>query len=153
MAVQMKAFLVRAPVLDAGAHEFITRLPNGYDTPLGKWFGDGTELSGGEWQRIALSRAFYRDAPLIILDEPTSFMDSWAEIDWMDRFKTLAKGKTALIITHRFTTAMRADIIYVMEQGTIVERGTHDDLIKHRGIYRRLIEIQSGYQKQSLTSA
>ncbi len=119
---------------DAGALEPIERLPNGYETLLGKWFG-GAELSSGEWQRIALARAFFRQASLIVLDEPTSAMDSWAEQDWLSRFFSLAAGKTALMITHRFTTAMHADIIHVMDKGRIVESGTHAELVALGGAY------------------
>jgi len=118
----------------AGALEPIERLPEGFDTVLGKWFG-GAELSGGEWQRIALARAFFRDAALIVLDEPTSSMDSWAEQDWLHRFRALTAGKTALMITHRFTTAMHADIIHVMDKGRIVESGTHAELVARGGAY------------------
>jgi ATP-binding cassette subfamily B protein len=126
---------IEAAALGAGAHDVIAGLPRGYDTLLGKWFAEGTELSGGEWQRIALARAFLRQAPIMILDEPTSFMDSWAESDWFERFRNLARGRTALIITHRFTIAMRADVIHVMLQGRIVESGTHTELLARRGLY------------------
>jgi ATP-binding cassette subfamily B protein len=118
----------------AGAHELILGLPSGYQTVLGKWFG-GVELSVGEWQRIALSRAFLRQSPIMILDEPTSAMDSWAEIDWMSRFRSLAKGRTVLLVTHRFTTAMQSDIIHVMSSGSIIESGTHVELMKKNGKY------------------
>src|SRR5262249_32833049 len=91
----------------AGADGPVGRLPHGYDTLLGKWFAGGTELSVGEWQRLALARAFLRQAPLLLLDEPTSAMDSWAEAEWHERFRQLAAGRTVLIITHRFTTALR----------------------------------------------
>ncbi|HEY9851460.1 MAG TPA: ABC transporter ATP-binding protein [Leptolyngbyaceae cyanobacterium] len=121
----------------AGAKEIVARLPQGYDTLLGKLFEGGTELSGGEWQRIALARAFLRQAALIILDEPTSAMDSWAEADWMDRFCQLAADRTAIIITHRFTIARRADIIHVMEKGQIVESGCHHELLTLGGRYAR----------------
>ena len=87
------------------ADSVIEKLPSGYDQLLGKWFAEGTELSVGEWQRIALARAFLRQAPLILLDEPTSAMDPWAEADWLARLRELARGKTAILITHRFTTA------------------------------------------------
>jgi len=119
----------------AEADEIVDRLPDKFDTLLGKQFLGGVDLSGGEWQRVALARAFYRDAPVILLDEPTSFMDSWAEMQWLDRFRSLVKGRTALIVTHRFTTAMRADIIYVMDAGQIVESGTHEELLSKNGTY------------------
>ncbi len=118
----------------AAAEEIIRRLPQGYDTILGKWFGY-TELSVGEWQRLALARAFVRQADLVILDEPTSAMDSWAEAAWMARFRELVASRTALIITHRFTTAMQADVIHVMHAGRIVESGTHAELVALGGRY------------------
>ncbi len=119
----------------SGADWPISRLPRGYDTPLGRWFEGSIDLSVGEWQRIALARAFLRQAPIIILDEPTSAMDSWAEVDWLRRFRRLASGRTALIITHRFTTARHADIIHVMDQGGIVESGSHEELLTLDGRY------------------
>ena len=119
----------------AGIHELLAELPKGYQTHLGKWFSDGVELSGGEWQRMAMARAYLRKAPIVLLDEPTSFMDSWAEADWFDRFRGLVAGRTGLIITHRFTIAMRADVIYVMDQGRIVESGTHHELLARGGLY------------------
>jgi ATP-binding cassette subfamily B protein len=126
---------IEAAARGAGAHNFITHLPQGYDTLLGKWFAKGTNLSGGELQRIALARAFLRRAQIIVLDEPTSAMDSWAEADWLHRFRTLANGRTALVITHRFTLAMRADIIHVMRNGQIVESGNHHELLATGGLY------------------
>lgn len=119
----------------AGADDLFGRLPRGYDTLLGRWFEGGTELSGGEWQRVALARAVFRNAPLIVLDEPTSAMDSWAEAVWLDRFREMARGRTALIITHRFTTAMQADVIHVVEGGHVVESGTHAELVAQGGRY------------------
>ncbi len=119
----------------AGADAAIGRLPSGYDHLLGKWFADGAELSVGEWQRVALARAFVRRAPILILDEPTSAMDPWAEADWLARFRHLAAGRTAIVITHRFTTAMLADEIHVMEAGRIAESGAHRDLIGRQGRY------------------
>ena len=135
LAAAPDAAEIEAAARSAGAHEFITRLPRGYDTLLGKWFADGTELSGGEWQRLALARAFLRRARIMILDEPTSFMDSWAEVDWFDRFRELANGRTAIFITHRFTIAKRADVIHVIDNGQIVESGSHDELLARGGLY------------------
>ncbi|HEX5417403.1 MAG TPA: ABC transporter ATP-binding protein [Chloroflexota bacterium] len=126
---------VEAAARAAGAHEIAMRLPRGYETLLGRLFEDGVELSGGEWQRVALARAFLRRAPIIILDEPTSFMDSWAEIEWLKRFRGLVGGRTAIIITHRFTTARQADLIHVMDGGQIVESGNHDELLASGGVY------------------
>ena len=119
----------------AGADATVARLPQGYDTLLGRWFAGGTELSVGEWQRVALARAYFRDAPIVLLDEPTSAMDSWAENAWLDRFRALVAGRTSLIISHRFTTAMRADVIHVMEDGRVVESGTHAELLARGGRY------------------
>jgi len=126
-----------AAACSAGAHEVIRGLPKGYDTLLGKWFANGVELSVGEWQRLALARAFFRQAQILILDEPTSALDSWAEADWFDRFRSLADGRTAIIITHRFTIARRAGMIHVMEAGRIVESGKHDELLSRGGMYAR----------------
>jgi ATP-binding cassette, subfamily B, bacterial len=126
---------VEAAVRGAGAQEIVDRLPRGYETLLGKWFPDGAELSGGEWQRLALARAFLREAEIIVLDEPTSAMDSWNEAHWLERFRALAGGRTGIIITHRFTVAMQADVIHVMHNGRIVESGTHEELIGLNGRY------------------
>lgn len=120
----------------AGAHDFISQLPNKYDTLLGKAHDSGVELSGGEWQRMALARAYIRKtAPVVLLDEPTSFLDSWAETHWFKLFRKLTEDRTAVIITHRFTIAMRADFIYVMDKGKIVESGTHHSLLESDGLY------------------
>jgi ATP-binding cassette subfamily B protein len=119
----------------AGAHDFITRLPQGYDTLLSKSLANGAELSGGEWQRLALARAFLRQSPVVVLDEPTSAMDPWAEAQWLKRFRSMVCDRTAIVITHRFTAAMQADCIYLMQQGTLVEAGTHDELLAREGLY------------------
>jgi ATP-binding cassette subfamily B protein len=128
---------IRAAAIGSGAHPFIERLPQGYDTHLGKIFEDGTDLSPGEYQRLALARAFYREADVIILDEPTSFMDSWAESRWLESFRRMAAGRTSIIITHRFTTARLADQIHVMDHGKIIESGSHEELVAGEGEYAR----------------
>jgi ATP-binding cassette subfamily B protein len=150
---------IRDAAQAAGAMPPIEQLESGFDEILGKWFG-GTELSGGEWQRIALARAFFRQASLIILDEPTSAMDSWAEQDWLSRFRALTAGKTALMITHRFTTAMHADIIHVLDKGHVVESGTHEKLVALGGAYAaswaaqmREVQIREPFSRQSDTGA
>ena len=135
----------------AGADALIQGLPGGYQTLLGKWFAGGTELSTGEWQRLALARAFLRQAPIILLDEPTSAMDSWTELTWMKRFRELAAGRTALVITHRFTTAMQADMIHVVDRGRVIESGSHADLLALGGRYARSWEAQMS-QAESLRS-
>ena len=139
----------------AGAHDVITRLPKGYETLLGKWFVDGAELSGGEWQRIALARAFFQQASIIILDEPTSFMDSWAETAWLQRFRHLTRDRTAIVITHRFTTAMCADVIHVMEAGQIIESGSHAELVAQNGHYAQswTAQMQSGSERSGRRNA
>ncbi|HKX28054.1 MAG TPA: ABC transporter ATP-binding protein [Blastocatellia bacterium] len=134
---------ILAAAQGAGAEILIEKLPDGYETLLGKKFG-GSELSIGEWQRVALARALLKPAPLIILDEPTSAMDPWAEADWMIRFRSFAAGRTALIITHRLTTARQADMIHVMAEGKIVESGSHDELLALSGRY-----AQSWWQQRS----
>lgn len=119
---------------NAAAHDMIMQLPNGYETVLGKYFG-GEDLSIGQWQRLSLARAFLRKANLIILDEPTSAMDAWAETEWLSRIREVVGGRTMIMITHRFTTAMQADLIYVLHKQEIVERGTHAELISRNGRY------------------
>ncbi len=133
---------VEAAARDAGAHDLLAALASGYDTILGKSFAGGTELSGGEWQRVAMARAYFRRTPIVVLDEPTSQMDSWAEADWFERFRHLTGDVTALIITHRLAIARRADIIHVMEHGRIVESGTHDELLRSGGRYAQSWEAQ-----------
>ena len=118
----------------AGTDHMIHDFKRGLDTELGRLFGE-EELSTGEWQRLALSRTFLKDAQIIILDEPTSAMDSWAEAEWLVRFKELAKEHTVIIITHRLTTALHADQICVMDHGRVVESGTHDTLLAQDGMY------------------
>jgi ATP-binding cassette subfamily B protein len=128
---------MQAAVTAAGADEIIDRLPSGYDTLLGTWFEGGTDLSVGEWQRLALARAFFRSSPVLVMDEPTSAMDPWAEAAWLRGLHAAARGRTVLIITHRLTTAMAADVIHVMAGGQVIESGTHAALIGAGGAYAK----------------
>ena len=126
---------VVAAAESSGADVHIHRLKEGYETLLGKWFEGGADLSVGEWQRLSLARAFLRTATIIVLDEPTSSMDPWAEADFLRRIRKLAAGRTCILITHRFSTAAFADMIYVMDQGCIVEFGNHQELLAQSGRY------------------
>jgi ATP-binding cassette, subfamily B, bacterial len=126
-----------------GADSLLDRLPDGFDTPLGKWFDGGVELSGGEWQKIALGRAFMRDARILVLDEPTSALDAQAEFELFARLQRLAAGRTAIYISHRFSTVRQADRILFLEHGALVEEGTHDELMTLRGRYARLFTLQA----------
>ncbi|WP_297108402.1 ABC transporter ATP-binding protein [uncultured Devosia sp.] len=125
----------------------IAKLPKGYDQQLGRLFRQGRDLSGGEWQKVAIARAYMRDAELIILDEPTAALDAKAEADVFARFKGLAAGKTAVIISHRFSTVRMADRILVLDNGAILEAGTHEQLVALKGRYAELFELQAaGYR-------
>jgi ATP-binding cassette subfamily B protein len=134
---------IMAAALRSGADQVIQKLPQGYETILGKLFDQGEELSIGQWQKIALARAFLRSSQLIILDEPTSAMDPKAEYEVFKRFRQLIQGQAAILITHRLSTVKMADCIYVMDQGSIVERGTHQELMEQRGTYAHLFETQA----------
>ena len=126
-----------------GADSLLGRLPDGWDTPLGKWFDGGVELSGGEWQKIALGRAFMRDARILVLDEPTSALDAQAEFELFARLRRLAHGRTAIYISHRFSTVRQADRILFLEHAQLVEQGTHDELMALGGRYARLFMLQA----------
>ena len=130
------------------AAPMIESLPQGYKTPLGKWFNQGRELSGGEWQKVALSRAFMRSqADILVLDEPTAAMDAAAEASIYEHFRTLTKGRIAILISHRFSTARMADQIVVLQEGRIVERGSHEELMETNKLYAQLFQLQArGYQ-------
>jgi ATP-binding cassette, subfamily B, bacterial len=127
----------------SGAHEVIEKLPKGYDTVLGKFFESGEELSIGQWQKVALARAFLRDSQLIVLDEPTSAMDPRAEYEVFQKFRDLTQDQMAVIISHRLSTVKMADRIYMMSNGRIIEQGTHEELLVLKGDYARLFEIQA----------
>ena len=128
----------------AGADEIAAKLPNGYDTQLTRQFEGGVELSGGEWQKVALARGFVRDAALVILDEPTAALDAEAEYRLFEQFRELVVGKTALLISHRFSTVRMADHIIVLEEGKAIEAGSHDELVAQAGRYATLYEMQAG---------
>jgi ATP-binding cassette, subfamily B, bacterial len=131
---------IAAAAKAANAHEFITRLPLGYETELGE---RGAQISGGERQRISVARAFLKDAPILILDEPTSSIDSKTEGVILDALDELMEGRTSFIVAHRLSTVRHADQILVLSQGKIAERGTHEELLRHDGIYRQLHEAQT----------
>ena len=135
--------IISKAALRAGADEVINSLPQGYYTLLGKQFDQGEELSIGQWQKIALARAFLRDSQVIILDEPTSAMDPQAEYEIFQKFRQLIKNQAAILISHRLSTVKMADCIYVMEQGSIIESGTHDELMELAGTYASLFKTQA----------
>jgi len=134
---------VHAAAKAAGADVLINSLPQGYETVLGRSFKNGKELSIGEWQKVALARAFIRDTPLVILDEPTSALDAQAEQAVFEKFRELVKAKTSVIISHRFSTVRMADRIAVMDHGSITEYGTHDELLKKNGKYCKMYTAQA----------
>ena len=123
-------------------------LSGGLDAPLGRWFQDGTELSGGQWQKIALARAFMREeADMLVLDEPTAALDAEAEHAVFTRFRELAQGRTTIVISHRFPTVRMASTIVVLDQGQIVEKGTHEQLVAQGGKYAKMFALQAeGYR-------
>ncbi|MFC7535406.1 ABC transporter ATP-binding protein [Actinoplanes sp. GCM10030250] len=138
---------VRESARSGDAHEFVMELPREYETLLSRHFTDGADLSGGQWQRLAVSRAFHRDAPLLICDEPTANLDARAEHDVYRRLRDLAAGRTVVLITHRMASVREADRIYVLDHGSVIEEGDHDELMAADGLYAQLFTLQaSAYQ-------
>lgn len=133
--------------ISSGAHPVIEKLDRGYEQILGRTWEEGAELSHGQWQKIALARAFFRNAPILVLDEPTSSIDAKAEAEIFNKVEKLSKDKTVIIISHRFSTVRNADKIYVIDNGIVVESGSHQDLMKLDGQYATLFKLQArGYQ-------
>ena len=126
----------------AGADATIEGLPGGYDAMLGRWFG-GEELSVGQWQRLALARAFMRKSKILVLDEPTAALDAEGEHEIFERFAELKKDATAILITHRFSSVPMADRIVVLDDGRVVETGTHAELLAEGGLYARMWNLQA----------
>ena len=135
--------LIEASAGKSGADAVIGRLPRGYDTTLGRWFDEGYQLSGGEWQKMALARAFMRDAAILVLDEPTASLDARSEYEIFANMKELTRGKMALFISHRFSTVRLADRIFVLDGGIITESGTHEELLALGGTYAELFNLQA----------
>lgn len=141
------ADLIKASSVQSMAHPLIERLPAKYDQMLGRRFNNGIDLSGGEWQKIALARAYMKEAQLLILDEPTAALDARAEYEVFQRFAELTKGKSAVLISHRFSTVRMADSILVLEKGELREIGSHEELLEKEGRYAELFKLQAmGYR-------
>jgi ATP-binding cassette subfamily B protein len=134
---------IEAAAADAGVDVVLRGLPHGYDTMLGKWFDEGEELSVGEWQKVALARAFVRDAQILVFDEPTSALDPETEWRVFRHIKALARGRAVVLISHRFSTVRSADRIHILDGGRIIESGAHDDLMALGGRYARMYEVQA----------
>jgi ATP-binding cassette subfamily B protein len=134
---------IRSAAEATGIHDLIDKLPNGYSTVIGNLFDDSRELSWGEWQKLALARALFRDAPILILDEPSSALDADTEYDIFSRFRDIVSGRTSILISHRFTNVNLADRIIVLDKGSVAETGTHDELMMKRGMYYNMYTRQS----------
>jgi ATP-binding cassette, subfamily B, bacterial len=136
-------FRIRAAAMKSLADDVISKLPKRYEQVLGCRFEGGVDLSGGEWQKLALARAYLRDAQVLILDEPTAALDARSEREVFERFAELTTGKTSLLISHRFSTVRMADRIMVLNGGRVAEQGPHDRLIERGGLYAEMFEMQA----------
>jgi ABC-type multidrug transport system fused ATPase/permease subunit len=132
----------------AQVDEVVATLPNGWRTLLSQYFRGGRELSGGQWQRIAVARGLYRDAPLLICDEPTAPLDARAEQEVFDTLREIGRGRTVLLITHRLASVRHVDHVYLLHQGRLVEHGTHDELLAVHGRYAELYQLQASQYAQ-----
>jgi len=147
IAARHDAARIERAAMRSQADEVIARLPGGYQQMIGKRFRNGVELSGGEWQKVAISRAYMREAQVLILDEPTAALDARSEFEVFQRFKELSDGKTAVLISHRFSSVRMADRILVLADGKVEAAGTHDELMLESGRYAELFELQAaGYR-------
>ena len=134
---------IKLSASNAGVHDMLSALPDGYDTLIGNLFNSSRELSWGEWQKIAIARALFRDAPLLILDEPSSALDADTEYEIFSRFREIVSGRTTILISHRFTNVSLADRILVLDKGSVMEAGSHDELMKKGGIYHKMFMKQT----------
>lgn len=138
---------IRSAAETAGVDKLIASLPEGYNTSIGNLFDESRELSWGEWQKIALARSLYRDAPILILDEPSGSLDADAEYEIFSRFREIVKGRTSILISHRFTNVSLADRIIVLDRGSVAESGTHEELMERKGIYHSMYSKQGSRYK------
>jgi ATP-binding cassette subfamily B protein len=132
---------VKQSAQNAGIADILEGLPSGYNNIIGNLFENSEELSIGQWQKMAIARAFYRNSPILFMDEPSSALDAETELHLLQNLKTLSKGKTVLIISHRFTTIRWADMIYVLDNGKIIESGNHEQLMEKKGRYFSMFEM------------